>query len=294
MKMRIAILMSGWLSVVYLSAQQVDYQWWNERHGWDGVSPFEKYLNLEPGRTGPNALPVPEPVFFLWDSMHYVTNNLQYHHTSGENTASLKLGLHYHIDRRVVLNVWMVAAEYFASNEIVRDFRAARTYEGRGWATGDLYVETHWHILRSQKNIPDISLRSGLKTASGNRVEDVRFTDTPGYYFDLNFRKLYRYTNWQIQWYGMTGFYAYQTFRTDHKQNDAFLYGVGARTQNKSCGYDIHIRGYMGYLSEYDKPIVLSISTFLFLRKDLLILRMERGNKSWPFTAIDIAYNYRF
>ncbi len=286
--------MSGWLFIIFSSAQQADYQWWNERHGWDGVSPFEKYLHLEPGRMGPNALPVPEAVFFLWDSMHYSSNILQYHHTSGENTGSLKFSLHYHIDRRVVFKVWMVAAEYFSSNEIIRDFRAARTYEGRGWATGDLCAETHWHILRSQNKLPDITFRTGIKTASGNRVEDARFTDTPGYYFDFNFRKIFHYTNWKFQWYGMAGFYAYQTYSTIHKQNDAFLYAAGARAQNKHWGVDTHLRGYLGYLSMYDKPIVVSISTFLFVSKDLLILRMERGNKSWPFTAIHLAYNYRF
>lgn len=282
------------LATHYLSCQSIDYQWWNDLHGWDGISPFERYLHLEPGKTGPNALPVPELVFFHWDSLHYLSGSLQHHHTKGEHTISFKNGLYFRADRKVAFKVWMVAAEYFSSNEVVRDFRAARTYEGRGWAIGDLYAETHWHIVQYDDKLPDISLRIGLKTASGSRVEDVRFTDTPGYYFDLNFRKLYVNSLWRYQWYGMAGFYAYQTYRTDYKQNDAFLYGVGGRANSNKWGIDLHVRGYIGYFSRYDKPLVGSFEIFRLLRNYMISARIEHGNVSWPFTGMYVGYMYRF
>lgn len=295
MRIRYYLILAGLIPGFYITAQQTDYQWWNERHGWDGISPFERYLVLESGKTGPNALPVPESIFYHWDSLHYFTNTLQYHHYDrGEHTASLRSGIFCHIDRSVTLKTWIVAAEYFSSNELVRDFRAARTLEGRGWSTGDLYVETHWHILRHRKKLPDLAMRIGLKTASGSRVEDVRFTDTPGYYFDLNFRKLYTYFPWQIQWYGMTGFYAYQTYRTDYKQNDAFLFGAGIRAQKQKWGVDVHARSYYGYFSEYDKPLVLSVNAFLMITHHIIHLRIERGNLSWPFLGLYCGYTIRY
>lgn len=294
MKIKITGILLMLLKAFYTCGQQTDYQWWNELHNWDGVSPFERYLHLEPGRMGPNALPVPEPLYSLWDSLNGYSYTVQHFITEGERTYSLKNSLYYKADRKVALRAWMVFTEYFTSNEAVRDFRAARTYEGRGWAVGDLYVETHWQIVQSVKKLPDIAFRIGLKTASGNRIEDARYTDTPGYYFDLNFRKIYAKYKYTYQIFGMLGFFAYQTYRTDHKQNDAALYGIGARMQNRKWGAEGHLRGYVGYFGPYDKPVVGSLEFFYFFTKDVLRFRIEKGNLSWPFTGFQLGYSYRF
>ncbi|GCD78738.1 hypothetical protein JCM31826_22200 [Thermaurantimonas aggregans] len=280
--------------LIHLKAQQTDYQWWNTLHGWDGMSPFESYLHLEPGRMGPNALPVPELMYSVWDSLNGLSGTTYYTTTRGEKTYSLKNSIYYQADRRVALCAWMVSAEYFTSSDAVRDFRAARTYEGRGWAIGDLYVETHWQIVQFAKKLPQIALRIGLKTASGSRVEDARFTDTPGYYFDVNFRKIYSKQTFTYQFFGMLGFFAYQTYRTDHKQNDALLFGIGGRLQSRKWGAGTHLRSYLGYFGKYDKPVIGSLEVFYFLNKDILKFRIEKGNVSWPFTGLRLEYYYRF
>ncbi|MFN4299803.1 MAG: hypothetical protein ACK4EX_08760 [Thermaurantimonas sp.] len=282
------------INTYHTYSQQTDYQWWNDLHGWDGISPFEKYLYLESGRMGPNALPVPEPLYCLWDSLNGFYNLLQYYYTKGERTYSIKNSFYYKADRKVALRALMVSAEYFNTNADIRDFRAARTYEGRGWAVGDIYVETHWQIVQFDKKLPDIAFRVGLKTASGSRVEDARYTDTPGYYFDVNFRKIFSAKTFTYQIYSMLGFYAYQTYKTDHKQNDAVLYGLGGRIKNVKWGADLHMRGYVGYFGRYDKPLIGSTEIFYVLGKNILLFRIEKGNTSWPFTSFQLGYSYRF
>ncbi|WP_333596186.1 hypothetical protein [Schleiferia thermophila] len=275
-------------------AQSTDFQWWNERHGWDGISPYEKYMHIEPGRMGPNALPVPDLVFFVWDSLNYLKGNVQTYFAPGDFTFSGGWQVYYQADRRVAISAHMVYAEFFKTSVSVRDFRVARTFDARGWAVGDLYVETHWLMVRSRRWIPEVILRSGIKTASGNRLEDARFSDTPGYYFDLNFRKVFKKNFIVHQWYSMMGFYAYQTYRVDYKQNDALLYGVGWRFQTRTIGLDTHLRGYAGYFGKYDKPLIFSFSFFRQLESYLLSVRFQRGNHSWPFWSAELGFVYRF
>jgi len=44
-----------------ISFSQSDWNWWNEKHGWEpGMPSWRSFLHITPGYLGPNALPVPD------------------------------------------------------------------------------------------------------------------------------------------------------------------------------------------------------------------------------------------
>jgi hypothetical protein len=96
--------------------------------------------------------------------------------------------------------------------------------------------------------------------ASGTNLGDARFTDGPGYYFDLSAGRNIAVDNSILRFYAMAGFYAYQTFDVEHLQNDCILYGAGADLHFKNFLFSQSIAGYTGYLNIDDKPIVYRVS----------------------------------
>ena len=96
--------------------------------------------------------------------------------------------------------------------------------------------------------------------ASGTNLGEARFTDGPGYFFDISTGKNIRFNHSILRLYGMAGFYAYQTFDIEHLQNDCFLYGAGTDLHLKKFILSQSIAGYSGYLDIGDKPLVYRAS----------------------------------
>ena len=65
-------------------------------------------------------------------------------------------------------------------------------YDGTGKGAGDAYVSADIQILHNEwfkspkaKYIPQMTVRAGIKSASGEQFERRRHFDCPGYFFDL-------------------------------------------------------------------------------------------------------------
>ena len=84
----------------------------------------------------------------------------------------------------------------------------------------------------------------------------ARFTDAPGYYFDLSAGRDLSFGTKKIRFMAMLGFYVWQTNSDTRVQNDAFLFGLGGRYPFGSFILESHVRGYVGYLNHGDHPIV--------------------------------------
>jgi len=266
-----------------------NYDWWNNRHNWDGVSSWSTYMTLEPGKMGPNALPVPELKNGSLDTTLSLLLAPEVHFAPNDFTSDLYFQLNVPLKKIVALQVWWVPLEFYKTDTVVRDLRAARTREAQGIATGDVYFGTVISIVRNKQNVPDITLSINLKTASGTRLNDARYTDTPGYFFDVTTGKDFKLnavTDWKIRPYAMGGFYVYQTNRTDYFQNDAILWGVGAELKNESWCFKAQYTGYSGYFKNLDQPAVLRLEVNRFFKKSTALLRFQTGNESYPFTSI--------
>lgn len=284
------------LAVRPATAQQ-DYGWWNEANDWDGTSPWRSYLTLAPAFMGPNALPVPEIRNGHIEERALLRIAGDAHFSQGDDTqnAFVELSLPLFSDR-VALNLAYVPFEHFAMTTETRDKRSARDFDGEGTAVGDLYVGTHIQLLRDHNRLPDVLLTINLKTASGNRLDAARYTDTPGYFFDVSVGKTYVLGERvkSVRPYAMAGFYVWQTYQDLHYQNDAVLYGVGADLDLGDFIVSNVLGGYYGYLDQGDRPLVyrLSLASQLSGRVNYLA-RLQHGITDFPYTSVRVGVNFR-
>jgi hypothetical protein len=161
---------------------------------------------------------------------------------------------------KISVSLDVVPYEWFKTDTITRDKRAARTQSGKGGAGGDIYLYTVFQILRNQQKCPDLALRTSFRLPTGTNLHNARYTDGPGYFFDFSAGKNYALKNNILRIYLMGGFYVYQTFDLQHLQNDCYLYGGGADLHLKKWIISQSIAGYSGYLNIGDKPLVYRAS----------------------------------
>ena len=245
-----AILMLLMLFNFKCEAQE-DFTWWNEKHNWDGVTPWNQYMTISSAYMGPNALPVPEIKNGLVDSEASVNISYDYYKNTGDMTQDFYLkGTLPLFKNRISIELSAVPLEWYKMDTITRDERAVRTKSGEGSAGGDIYLSTCVQIVKGRK-IPDVLLRFALKTASGTHLRDARYTDSPGYYIDLSFgksiftdKKFIR----EIRFYADAGLYTYQTYDLQYLQNDCILYGAGVCLNSEKLSWTNCIGGYSGYL----------------------------------------------
>ena len=245
--------------VVPLSAQ-VDYNWWNRKHNWDGTTHWTQYMILSPGYMGPNALPVPELHGGHIPQGHTIETGLEGHYTRGDQTANLYFNYNFPLfTDKATFSITYRPMEIYRTDTMTRDERFSREYQPSGYSLGDVYFSTFIQLLQGHARLPDVMLSGNLKTASGTNLPGARHTDTPGYWFDATIGKAFSIQKKAlrgIRIYGKAGFYAYQTFQVNHFQNDAFLFGAGISASLNRVKIHQQLTGYTGYFNNGDRPVV--------------------------------------
>ena len=240
---------------------QVDYSWWNEKHQWDGITPWHHYLKMSTSYLGPNALPVPEIPKGNIDSSAELEVSVSYHHCDGDKTKDFYLrGFLPLFNHRVAVSIDVIPYEWFETDTITRDLRAARTRSGKGGSGGDIYFHSSYQLLRNHSHIPDVLFQASMRLASGTNLGDARYTDAPGYFFNVSVGKNYSIGKSVLRGYLMTGFYAYQTYDIRNLQNDCFMYGLGLDYRRGKVLLSQSLGGYNGYLNLGDRPMVYRAS----------------------------------
>ena len=165
-----------------------DYTWWNELHGWEEGDPgWRNWIKITPGYLGPNALPVPEVKRGFLNSKTEFEITASGHFLKGDPTQDISGRLYVPFAQsKIAVELYGVIIEHFAFSEEIRNERFARIEDGKGVAFGDLYFSTLIQLSKDRK-FPNTLLRMAAKTASGNQLEGARYTDSPGYFFDLSF-----------------------------------------------------------------------------------------------------------
>jgi hypothetical protein len=247
---------------VSLSSAQ-DYEWWNVKHNWDGVTSWHHYIITSPAFMGPNALPVPEIKNGTAPGQTIFNLAAEYHHSKGDKTTNLFTKLYIPFcNNKVGFEISLVPLEFYKMDTVTRDFRKTRDYDGKGKTGGDFYFGTFFQIIKDKPRLPDVMLAVNLKTASGTGFEAARFTDSPGYFFDLSAGKEINTGKGikSIRPYVMTGFYAWQTNTHGYRQDDAFLYGAGFDLRIKNIEIKNSAGGYVGYINNGDRPLVYRLT----------------------------------
>jgi hypothetical protein len=237
-----------------------DYTWWNNQHSWDGITHWHEYLSISPGFMGPNALPVPTIKNGKLSKKPNFKIALQKHLSRGDKTENLFMKLYLPLfNPRVGLNIQMVPIEHYIMDTFTRDLRKARDFDGKGLAVGDIYLGTFVQLIEDRKGFPNVLLTFNLKTASGSKLSAARFTDTPGYFFDLSFGKeiiINGSSIKSIRPHVMVGLYVWQTYNDNQRQNDSFLHGSGLDIIFSKIELKNALGGYVGYIGNRDRPMV--------------------------------------
>lgn len=297
--MRLLQILSLLLLPAVVSAQE-DFGWWNEVNNWDGVTDWREYIIISPGFLGPNALPVPEVFTGQIDSMLTAEMGLAQHRSSGDDTDNLFTRLFTPLfSRRVGLEFRFVPYERYRMTSATRDERRSRDFDGEGHATGDVYVSTLVQLVEERVRRPGVLLGIHLRTASGNNLGGARFTDSPGYHFDLSVGKTFGLQKgWirRVRPYAMAGFLVFQVshLRSDQRQNDCFLFGAGLDLDVPKLRIRQQVGGYLGYLGNRDQPIVYRLRLESnFSGRVNVAAGLQAGLQEWSYVTGQLSVIYR-
>ncbi len=271
---------------------QDDATWWNEVHNWDGVTSWTNYLITSPYYFGPNALPVPYSQKGQVKDRSEFKVEMDSHFSKGDKTQNLFMDLYIPLVRnKFAIDFYGVPVEHYKMNEATVIERRARNRKGSGYSAGDFYFSTIIQLIRNKK-IPDIALRMACRTASGSGLSEARYTDAPGYFFDLSFGKdlvFNQKPDHKIRFYGMLGFYSWQMNIPNNRQNDALLFGAGMDFLINSWKIITTVDGYSGYIG-HGKMIIVDESDPVSFNDRPAVYRLELVKE---FKKLDFSIGYQ-
>lgn len=272
---------------------QDDYTWWQQKHNWDGVTHWHRYMIISPGYLGPNALPVPDIRPAQLYDHSYLRLGPEAHFSKGDNTQNLFADLYVPIKGIIALRMHAVPVEFYKTDTLVRDERRSREYDPQGHSFGDIYFSTEVMISKNHKKWPDMMLGIHVKTASGDNVAGARFTDTPGYYFDLAASKTIESDGClqEVTPFAQIGFYVWQLLTDENLQNDAFSFGAGVDLKSDELTIRQAIGGYLGYRKERDDPIVYRMELhYPMNERSALRFRFQQGIQHFDYTSVRMTW----
>jgi len=242
---------------------------------------------------GPSAFPLPELRDGRIESRYEIEVRGEYHTFKGDQTKDLYGRLFIPVaEGRAGVEISYIFCEYYnMTRETVEERHAA----GQTWkngANGDLIISCFYKLFKNNK-WADFLLEASLKTASGTRIADARFTDAAGYWFHLNtgcYLVKSADASSYIRLQGLAGFYCWMTNDIVHRQNDAFLYAVGLSSRYKNMTIHADIAGFYGYLNNGDRPLVLRTKLNYEYKKNILSFRYKHGINDYVYDTYSLAY----
>jgi hypothetical protein len=159
-------------------------------------------------------------------------------------------------------------------------------------APGDILLNTNIKLLNKLKGV-QLALRIGYRFPTGGGLGAARYTDAPGYFFDLSYGKPLGESN--LKWIGMVGFYSWQIISDSHRQDDALLLGNGIEYASDKWRWQTYIAGYLGYLQHSgDKPIIVRSSVEKISKKLGWIFALQQGLHDFKYTSGEIGVKYYY
>lgn len=269
------------------SVRAQQYDWWVQKHNWDGVTHWSDYLKFSPGYMGPNALPVPQLERGMIDTVGRFDMSARTYWSRGDDTQDLHLRYqHVFIPGRIAVAAEWMAVEHYITDTVTRDERFSRERDAKGISAGDLNVSTMIRLIPERERHWGLVFRVNLRTASGDNLKAARHTDAPGYHFDLSTGRWFRLgAHTHLRLHATAGFLAYQTNRNDYYQNDCPLYGAGVLVDLEELRLGTEFVGYAGYLRLKDDPLVWR--TFIGTQHGRVQHRLtiQQGLHDWMWTS---------
>jgi len=290
--MRRIVVIIFTLSVANSYGQTFD--WWAQLVHWDGVSEWPKYMITQPAYMGPNALPVPRIGNGSIDSSFSIAATGSLHFSKGDNTQNFTIYANYCLVKNVIsFDASWIPYEHFTMSHAIKEQRHVFShfyYDQQ--ATGDIELNTTIQLLNRWRKDIQLALRIGYRFPTGTGLGLARYTDGPGYHFDLSFGKP---VNTSLKWIGMLGFYSWQLINVGRRQDDAFLFGTGAEWNTKRVRLQTYVAGYLGYqLNSGDKPVVFRTTVEKKIKRTSFLLGFQQGLHDFKYSSIEVGTKFRF
>lgn len=256
---------------------------------------------IAPEYFGPNAFPVPEMsdgrTSARWKAEiyadHFFSTRYDWHEDyTTDIFARLTIPL---FSPRVNLVIWGPLYEFFHSGSAVNEYRRLAFKEDVDYHTsGDLYVSVDFQPLIQEKHGVDMTVRSVLKSASGDRYEYARYYDSPGYFFDAAFGRGFLLADGDVTLRVALsgGFLCWQT--DNGRQNDAVMYGALASLTAGRFSFRTQYGGYVGWEQDGDAPMTLRADVGWAFGDLSVNAGYQVGFSDWPFHQIRMGLFFNF
>lgn len=242
---------------------------------------------IAPAYFGPNAL----PIINMSDGL--VNRELRaelacegYIGYDHNNTVDLFARVHVPLFTRWAnIAVWMPVYGWYEQ------------YDGKGSGAGDVYLSTDIQILHNEwfktekaRYIPQMTLRLGMKTASGEQFERRRHYDCPAYFFDAAIGQTFTMGPLALRLAGSAGFLCWQT--DNGRQNDAVMYGLQANLRHEYVSLQATWGGYVGWERHGDAPMSIKARVTGHVKGFEPYVQYQYGIKDYPFHQIRVGLVY--
>ena len=273
-----------------------EFPWWAKLVKWDGITPWQRYIVTNPAYLGPNALPVPSIGNGSIDSIHSLGFTGNFHFSKGDNTQNPALYGNYCLVKDVIAFdfSWVPYERYQTSHAVKEKRHVFSHYYYDNSAQGDIHLNTNIQLLRKWREWVHLALRIGYRFPTSSGLGSARFTDAPGYYFDVSFGKPFsKESDWKI--IAMTGLYVWQTNLDGKRQNDAFLFGGGLEWNPHKWRMQFYGTGYLGYMYDLgDKPVLIRAAIERKGKRINTILKLQQGLSDFDYSSVEAGLKYTF
>ncbi len=250
-------------------------------------------LIYSPRYFGPNGFPIPELHSGKISQYGEAEVRGEYHYFSGDKTGNLYARLFIPFVRgRAGVDVSVTAFEKYKMTPETRDERNAVETESPITCQGDVIIGAYFQVLTSEKWV-DAMFNFTLKTASGGRLCDARYTDAAAYWFDLAIgRDLIKDkgNTFSLRAQMMGGFYCWMTNDMVHRQNDAILFGAGLTGKYRYFTLSTDLSGFNGYKNNGDTSLSWRNNLRFEYKKNVISARYNIGLKDRLYDTLSLAY----
>jgi hypothetical protein len=277
-------------------AKAQDFDWWKKVVNWDGVTPWQRYLITTPGYFGPNALPIPFISNGSIDSINSISLTGNLHFSKGDNTQNLGVYANYCVVKeRIAFDIYWVPYERFQVSHAIKEKRHVFShYYYDESAQGEIHLNTNVQLMNKWRKYIQLALRIGYRLPTSSGLGAARFTDAPGYYFDLSAGKPFnKQSDWKL--IGMVGLYVWQTNLDGRRQNDAFLFGGGIEWNHSAWRIQVYGSGYLGYMNNLgDKPVLCRANMEKRGKRIHGLIKFQQGISDFDYFSIEAGIRYIF
>lgn len=288
--MRAVLLVLFFFCHYLLQAQTMER--WSNLVKWDGVTSWQNYMIYSADFMGPNALPIPAMANGSVDSLQQLGFAFVSHISKGDKTQNLKLYANYCLVKNLIsADVSWIPMEYFRVSPEIKDKRHVYPYFYNDYrAAGDIYFNVNLQLLNRWRNYFHLALRTGYRFPTSSSVGSARYTDVPGYHFDLSAAK--PLSDQRLKLTAMIGFYVWQLNTSG--QDDALLYGVGLEYHHQGWHYQLNCRGYSGYRHNGDHPLSIESNLEKRVGNFSMVFNLYKGLRDYGFISMGLGVKYIF